>query len=133
MTHYTSHAKIHCHQANMLAVRAFSDLHQSIVVTMETNDLSPFLQPPSTLPPSLVPINSGEEGCENSPYFPGEMWLKSKSLEHFLLFSTVMWLPWKPMAYLTLPGGPPLSHQVWSPSVHKHGRRTLPKFPLLSW
>ena len=71
-------------------------------------------------------INSGEEGCENFLYFPRVMWPKNMHFE----------FPWqslgyfsKPMGYVTFCSSSPSPHQVWSPSVYKHQRSRLPKFP----
>ncbi len=54
----SSHAKIQQPGPNILSVTAFSNLHESSMVTMETNGLTNFLHRPSTFPPSLVPLCS---------------------------------------------------------------------------
>ncbi len=56
MTDMSSHPKNQQPGPNILAVTAFSNLHDISMVTMETNGLSNFLHRPSTFPPSLVPF-----------------------------------------------------------------------------
>ena len=53
MTDSSSHAKNQQPGHNTLAVTAFSNLHDSSMVTMETNGLTNFLHRPSTFLPNL--------------------------------------------------------------------------------
>ena len=58
MVYISSHAKIQQPGPNILAVTAFSNLHDNSMVAMETNGLTNFSHRPSTCPPSLVPFCS---------------------------------------------------------------------------
>ncbi len=53
MTDMSSHAKNQQPEPNILAMTAFSNLHDIGMVTMETNGLSNFLHRPSTFLPNL--------------------------------------------------------------------------------
>ncbi len=66
MTDISSHPKTQQHGPNILAVTAFSNLHDMSMVTMETNGLSNSLHRPSTFLPSYHrSIYSREEGRQS--------------------------------------------------------------------